>query len=89
MFFFLQFLKNKLSSIYVFLFASILLISCASKPADFYSEEMKNLSRLSEKLESAENNINGDFPDKVVIKTLSQTFTKDFYFTLHDGKIYY
>ena len=89
MIFFHQSLKNKLSSIYIFLFASILLISCASTSADFYSEEMKNLSSLSEKLESAENNINGDFPDKIVIKTLSQTFTKDFYFTLHDGKIYY
>lgn len=35
------------------------------------------------------NNVNGQFPDTVYLKTATQTFNKDYQFFLSDGKIFY
>ena len=35
------------------------------------------------------NNVNGQLPDKVYIKTATQTFNKDYQFCLADGRIFY
>ena len=35
------------------------------------------------------NNVNGQFPDTVYLKTATQTFNKDYQFCLVDGKIFY
>lgn len=74
------------SLIIVFAFT---LFSCATSSSKFYSSEFSSNTALEENLFGQNDEINGIFPDKIVIKTLSQTFTKDFYFTLHDGKIFY
>ena len=34
-------------------------------------------------------NVNGEFPDTIYIKTLTQTFSFDYDYLLKDGKIYY
>ena len=73
---------------FVFL-ASLLLFSCRSVPyleRDFLENEGAPVA-LPDRPES--DNVNGKFPEKIWIKTLTQTFGNEYEFLLDDGKIWY
>ena len=72
-----------------FLFFSILLFSCQTMKFTekyFFENEGKAVFLADQKNEQ---NVNGSFPDKIYIKTLTQTFGNEYEFLLDDGKIYY
>lgn len=65
--------------------------ACAVNPAseaeslaDFYYQTPTELTSLEETM-----NINGFLPEQIYIKTLTQTFCRDYQFCLVDGLIYY
>lgn len=58
--------------------------SNASQLASFYHQTAVPLSTVDESA-----NVNGTFPQQVYIKTLTQTFCRDYQFCLVDGLIYY
>lgn len=80
-------------------FVPLFFVSCASVPifktdADYYQGIINSFNSpennfVSSK-ESSENinSINGKFPEQVYVKTLSQTFMKNWQFVLSDGRIY-
>lgn len=82
-FFFQIFLIFLLLSDFVFIF------SCKSLPtyADSFFKTEGSPLFLEER--SLDENINGNFPDSIFIKTQTQTFSFEYDFLLNDGKIYY
>ena len=75
------------------LIAASLLCSCvALSKIDNYEEKAKAMTGAEEihmtDTESI-NSVNGQLPDKVYIKTATQTFNKDYQFCLADGRIFY
>lgn len=58
--------------------------SNASQLASFYHQTAVPLETLDESA-----NVNGRFPEQVYIKTLTQTFCRDYQFCIVEGRIYY
>lgn len=74
-------------SIFAFLACSACTVAPAanaSELASFYHQAAVPLAALDETY-----NVNGPFPEQVHIKTLTQTFSRDYQFCLVDGLIYY
>lgn len=75
---------------------ALFFVSCASVPlfntdAAYYQSFVNSYNRpetnyIADKESS--DNVNGDFPEEVYVKTLTQTFMKGWQFILSDGKIY-
>lgn len=87
---------NRKKNIYKIAFTFITVISifyeftaCSSIPK--YSEYFLQNEGAPLSLEDspASNNINGDFPDAIYIKTQTQTFSFDYEYLIKDGHIYY
>ena len=85
--------KPKLSLSLALLLLLILIVSCASRQ----SEDKNFYETISASLTSPEmtlpnltlsENLNGDDADTVYVKSLTQTFLKDWQFVLRDGKIW-
>lgn len=77
-------------------FSPVAFYSCASVPifktdSDYYQSVVNSFNSPENNFipnkESSEN-INGEFPKEVYVKTLTQTFMKGWQFILSDGKIY-
>jgi len=73
--------------------SALLLSSCvALSKVNDYEEHARALAG-AEEIHMADtesiNNVNGQMPDKVYIKTATQTFNKDYQFILADGRIFY
>ena len=73
--------------------AAVLLSSCvALSKVENYEEKALTMAG-AEKIHMAVtediNNVNGQLPDNVYIKTATQTFNKDYQFCLTDGRIFY
>ena len=78
----------------LFLAAAVsLLASCVALSKVENYEEKAQAMAGEQKIHMAStediDNVNGPFPDNVYIKTATQTFNKDYQFTLSDGKIFY
>ena len=73
--------------------SALLLSSCvALSRVNDYEEHARALAG-AEEIHMADtesiNNVNGQMPHKIYIKTATQTFNKDYQFTLADGRIFY
>jgi hypothetical protein len=65
------------------------LASCAPSKAIYLGpNDFSGSSQISGEIHNAEN-INGNFPEAVYIKTRTQTFNLYYYFILHEGRIWY
>lgn len=77
----------------IMLILSAFLFSCASyKKVDYYkelSDDYFDEEPITVAEHSQEENINGLLPDKIYIKTPTQTFNKYYQFAINDGKVYY
>lgn len=80
--------------------AAVVLIGCAtptsivelnSAEGKFYTQAVDNFNSpdIFLKDTSLDQNINGTYPEHISVKTLSQTFLKDYEFMIRAGKIYY
>lgn len=89
-------IKNKFFSFFLTGFFSSFFVSCATVPlfksdADYYQEIINSFNSPEDNhLAGKEktDSINGDFPEEVYVKTLTQTFMKNWQFVLSDGRIY-
>ena len=75
------------------LIATSLLCSCvALSKIDNYEEKAKAMAG-AEEIHMADtesiNNVNGQLPDTIYLKTATQTFNKDYQFSLEGGRIFY
>lgn len=77
-------------------FSPVAFYSCASTSlfktdADYYQSVINSFNAPENNFiadKESSDNINGEFPDQVYVKTLTQTFMKGWQFVLFDGKIY-
>lgn len=81
---------GRFSALFLFL---ALLCGCASAPSDdllYYKSVSAEWYAPDRELPSSEprDNVNGDDPDDVYVKSLSQTFLKGYRFVLKNGKIW-
>ena len=83
----------RMCRIFILLFIAFLLCSCvALSKVENYEEHALAMAGAEDiHIDATEgiNNVNGQFPDTVCIKTATQTFNKDYQFCLSDGKIFY
>ena len=83
--------RNKLLSCAAGIAVMLFLFSCALSKAIYLGPHdyvQRVGSAFSEENFNAEN-INGNFPEAVYIKTRTQTFNRYHYYILHDGRIWY
>ena len=73
--------------------SALLLSSCVALSRVNDYEEHARAMAGAEEIHMADtesiNNVNGQLPDKVYIKTATQTFNKDYQFCLAEGRIFY
>lgn len=93
-------MKNHLSLsvfiVFMVIFSPVVFYSCASVPifktdADYYQSVVNSFNTPENNFiadKESTDNVNGEFPKHVYVKTLTQTFMKDWEFILSDGKIY-
>jgi len=83
----------RMCRISVLLIIVSLLFSCvALSKVENYEEHalaMAGAEEIHMAVTESIDGVNGPFPDKVYIKTATQTFNKDYQFCLSDGKIFY
>ena len=84
---------QRMGQVLFLLTAISLLASCvALSRVDDYEERALAMAQAEDiHIDVTEeiNNVNGQFPDTVYLKTATQTFNKDYQFCLVDGKIFY
>ena len=76
----------------IFCFLSVL-FGCVSSKSQWefnaYSEKIGEESSLLKFQSNTADNLNGFLPNRIYIKTSTQTFCRDYEFSLIDGYIYY
>lgn len=84
---------NKYTFFWFLIFGFIVIFlscsSCAVKPSSFVNLDNFQFEKSFPLQAPLGQDVNGVFPEQVYIKTLTQTFSRDFQFCIQDGLIYY